>query len=480
MARFVHLDAAMLWDEERELEQDEASFCHLLTGLEPGELLDGKYRIEGVLGVGGMGVVLGAMHLDLERPVAIKVLRAELAHEQRIVTRLLQEGRAAARIKSEHVAQVIDVGRLSSGAPYVVMERLEGVGFDRLLLERGRLPLADAVDAIVETCEALAQAHAAGIVHRDLKPGNLFLARRGDGSHVVKLLDFGISKTLDSGRRKSMVLTDPHLALGSPSYMAPEQIKAADEVDARADIWALGAILFELLTGRQAFDAHELTALQARILLEEHPALRAHRPDVPAEVERVIRRCMMKDREARYPDVEALARDLVPFGSERASAALERSTRWVATTCRTEPSVAPPSGDFASVVPKTGHATALGRAAGWASVAAAVAFVIAFFGLSLGSPASATAERALLSECQPGLRALAGDPEQPEPEQPEPDSEPAEDARQDAPPPPRAPRPALGSAPPEPAEARRAAVIERRPPWARYRRNTYVFRPTEP
>jgi eukaryotic-like serine/threonine-protein kinase len=362
---------------------DEPSFCALLTGMERGSLLDGKYRVEGVLGVGGMGVVLAATHIDLERPVAIKVLRAELVGEERIVTRLLREGRAAASVKNEHVAQVLDVGRLPEGTPYVVMERLEGRGFDRVLTEQGPLSLAEAADAIVETCEALAETHAAGIVHRDLKPANLFQARREDGSETVKLLDFGISKTLDRRRRRSGALTDPHLALGSPNYMAPEQIKAADDVDARADVWAIGTILFELLTGRQVFDAGDVNVLQARILLEEHPPLRALRPDLPAAVDRIVRGCLMKDRNARYSSVVALAHDLAPFGGERARASLEAMTRKQAGA-RPDDSV-PPSG-FNAVLPRSQQASRLGALVGYAGIAATLAFALGYLGMSVAVP----------------------------------------------------------------------------------------------
>jgi eukaryotic-like serine/threonine-protein kinase len=364
---------------------DEPSLCALLTGMEQGSLLDGKYRIEGVLGVGGMGVVLAATHLDLERPVAIKVLRAELASEERIVTRLLREGRAAASIKNQHVAQVIDVGRLPQGAPYVVMERLEGRGFDRVLVEQGALSLSEAADVIVETCAALAEVHAAGIVHRDLKPANLFQARRSDGSETVKLLDFGISKTLDRRRRRSGALTDPHLALGSPNYMAPEQIKAADDVDARADVWALGTILFELLTARQVFDAGDVNVLQAKILLEEHTPLRALRPDLPVAVDRIVRRCLMKDRNARYPDVEALAGDLAPHGTARALASLASIVRSRAGLRAHE--TLPPSSDFSAVMPRSRRSGELGRIAGYAGIAATIAFLLGYLGMSLAVPA---------------------------------------------------------------------------------------------
>jgi eukaryotic-like serine/threonine-protein kinase len=441
---------------------EEPSFCAILTGLAQGTPLDGKYVIEGVLGVGGMGVVLAAKHLDLDRPVAIKVLRAELAGEERIVERLLREGRAAARIKSRHVAQVIDVGRLESGAPYVVMERLDGCGFDQLLRAKGPLSLADAVDAIVETCEALNEAHADGIVHRDLKPGNLFHVEDSDGSKLVKLLDFGISKNV--GTRRSLALTDPHLALGSPNYMAPEQIKAADDVDARADIWALGAILYELVSGRQVFDAADMNVLQAKILLEEHCPLRAVRPDMPSAIERIVRRCLMKNRDARYPDVQALASDLAPYGTERSLRAAQRIMRSAASAERSDS--LPPSSRPVALEPRASEAGRIGRAIGWASLAVALAFVGGFLGASIALPPPAELSR-MVPQIEPWTAAAQRFARAPV-ESPEPEVAPALA--------PELSRASEGRAEPRPARH----DADRRLPWITTPRRVYGWTPGEP
>lgn len=432
----------------------EPSFCELVSGMAEGTLVDDKYAIEGVLGVGGMGAVLAATHLELELPVAIKVVRPELEGEPSIVARLLCEGHAAAQIRSEHVTRVLDVGRLPRGAPYVVMERLEGLSLDRVLELRGPLPLAETVDAVVEACEALADAHAAGIVHRDLKPANLFLARRHDGTELVKLLDFGISKSPRARRERS--LTDPHLALGSPSYMAPEQVKAAGDLDAGADIWALGAILFELLTGRMLYEETDTAVLQASILLEEPPALRAHRPDLPRAVDRAVRRCLMKDRRARHPDVAALASELAPFGSERSRASLQRIARVHALPLPLPHAPA----TFASQSARLRWA---GAAAALAAATSLVVFAVAARPAPLERAAPALADTVEAASGAALSRPLPEPVVTAEPTVAAIDLHPIEAAL----PPPR-PRPAAASEP------------ERRPLWARPRPRVYDFHPQAP
>mgnify|MGYP001062724726 FL=1 len=220
-----------------------------LTEVQPGDLLAGKYRIERVLGRGGMGVVVSAVHEALDERVALKFLLPEALANQEAVQRFLREARAAVKIRSEHVARVTDVGTLESGAPYMVMEYLDGVDLARYLESRGPLPVPEAVEYMLQACEALAEAHALGIVHRDLKPANLFRIERVDGTPSIKLLDFGISKVI----AHQVALTQTSSMLGSPLYMAPEQMTSSKHVDARADVWALGIILFELVTGEPPF-----------------------------------------------------------------------------------------------------------------------------------------------------------------------------------------------------------------------------------
>ena len=276
----------------------------------PGSVLAGKYRIERVLGQGGMGVVLGARHLHLDEPVAIKVLRGELAADPVIVERFLREARLAAKIKSRHVVRVTDADRLPSGAPYLVMEWLEGSDLASIVDQEGPLDPARAVRHVREACEALGEAHAIGIVHRDLKPSNLFAARRGDGPPCTKVLDFGISKLLGEE------LTRTDVMLGSPSYMAPEQMMSARDVDARADIWALGVVLYKLVTGTVPFLATTMAELGMMVLFGEPTPPEQARPDLPPALAQVILRCLRRERAERFASMAELAAALAPFAGE--------------------------------------------------------------------------------------------------------------------------------------------------------------------
>src|SRR5690554_3137517 len=294
-----------------------------LTEVQPGDLLAGKYRIERVLGRGGMGVVVSAVHEALDERVALKFLLPEALANQEAVQRFLREARAAVKIRSEHVARVTDVGTLESGAPYMVMEYLDGVDLARYLESRGPLPVPEAVEYMLQACEALAEAHALGIVHRDLKPANLFRIERVDGTPSIKLLDFGISKVI----AHQVALTQTSSMLGSPLYMAPEQMTSSKHVDARADVWALGIILFELVTGEPPFQGETLPEVCAQILTTEPRPIRALRGDVPPELESVVARCLHKEREQRYGSVAELAVALGPFTPQRALVSVERVSR---------------------------------------------------------------------------------------------------------------------------------------------------------
>lgn len=301
-----------------------------MQSLQPGTVIAGKYRIERLLGEGGMGTVFLATHLQLGESVALKVPLPQALGNRDAVARFMREGRAAVRIKSEHVARVIDVGELAPGEPYMVMEYLEGNDLATWLSQHGRLPVKQAVEFVLQACEALAEAHALGIVHRDLKPGNLFCVRRPDGLLAVKVLDFGISKALQ--RRSGADTLDESITragdlIGSPLYMSPEQIVSARAVDARTDIWAIGVILFELLCDRAPFHAESVIALGIEIAHSRPASLRTHRPDAPERLERVISRCLEKDRERRYPNVSELALALMEFAPKRARASVERVSR---------------------------------------------------------------------------------------------------------------------------------------------------------
>lgn len=275
-----------------------------------GEILLGKYRVERILGQGGMGLVVAVRHVDLGQLWAMKfLLPAAIGHEESL-ERFLREAKAAARLKSDHVAKVQDVGRMANGAPYMLMEYLEGCDLKALVSQEGPLPIEDAVTYMLQVCEAIAEAHAAGIVHRDLKPANLFLVRRRDGSPCVKVLDFGISKQLDHA---GVDLTNTNAALGSPLYMSPEQMNQSKTVDLRTDIWALGVILYELMAGTSPFRGASIYEVTSRVLQEEPTPLHELRRDVPADLEAVIAKCMRKRREERFQSVEALQEALARF-----------------------------------------------------------------------------------------------------------------------------------------------------------------------
>jgi hypothetical protein len=337
------------------------------TAVREGEILAGKYRVDRVLGVGGMGVVVAAHHLELDDRVAIKFLLPDTLGNPEAVARFAREARAAVKIKSEHVARVSDVGKLENGAPYMVMEYLEGGDLSAWLTERGHLPIEQAVEFTLQASEAIAEAHALGIVHRDLKPANLFVIRRPDGGLSVKVLDFGISKMTSltgSGGEGSMTKTSA--IMGSPIYMSPEQIQSSKDVDARGDIWALGVILYELITGSAPFGGEHMAELIFRIISNPPPRMQAYRPEVSAGLEAVILKCLEKDRSKRFASIAEMANALLPFAPSRAFASVERISGIMTGRF--------PAGELApaSALPekKNERVANAGTAASWGSTAA--------------------------------------------------------------------------------------------------------------
>jgi serine/threonine-protein kinase len=331
--------------------------------VEPGDVLAGKYKVERVLGVGGMGVVVVAMHLQLEQRVAIKFLLPAAVGNAEAAGRFAREAKAAARIQSEHVARVLDVSTLESGAPYMVMEYLDGRDLSQTLQVRGPLPIDEAVEYVLQALEALAEAHAAGIVHRDLKPANLFLSKRADGSPTVKVLDFGISKlTTTTGGLPDMAMTKTTSLMGSPLYMSPEQMRASKNVDARSDIWSVGIILHELLSGASAFVADTMPQLVASILSDPPPPLSTVRPGTPPALEAAILKCLEKAPEARFQNVAELARALGPFGPARGQTSIDRITRVVRQAGGVVSSTAPPA---LAMVPPAGAVSGAGTMSPW-------------------------------------------------------------------------------------------------------------------
>ena len=319
-----------------------------------GDVLAGKYRLGETLGAGGMGVVVAGEHIHLEQPIAVKMLLPHVALMPGARDRFVREARAAAKIPGDHAVRILDVDATPEGIAYMIMERLEGADLGALLAERGRLEPVEAVDLILQGLAAVAAAHAAGIVHRDLKPSNLFVARGRDGRTLVKVLDFGISKTLSASGDASQTLTDPNAPIGSPQYMAPEQITDARSVDARADIWSVGVMLYELIAGQAPFEAASISHLYVKILHEPAPPLPQLRRGVPPGLVRVIEACLAKDRNERVQTAEELRAMLLPFASPRARA------QWAARDDADAPSV-PAVVASLRIVPATSDVEALGQ-----------------------------------------------------------------------------------------------------------------------
>ncbi len=341
-----------------------------LAPVREGDLLDGKYRVDRVLGVGGMGIVVLATHVALNQRVALKFLLPAALGNQSIIERFAREARAAVQIQSEHVARVIDVGTLPTGSPYMVMEYLEGSDLADALEKGGPMKIQQAVGYVLEACEAIAEAHALGIVHRDLKPANLFLARRPGRDPIVKVLDFGISKTKEAGAAGG--LTQTSAVMGSPYYMAPEQMMSAKDVDARTDLWALGIILYELLAGAPPFVADSMPEIVYMVTQRDPPPLRERRPDVPQGLADAVGICLSRDPARRFEDTAKLAAALAPFGPPRSEISLERIARVLGASVPPSRSAAlPPSAARA-----TGSTWASSQAGARASSRARIALVV--------------------------------------------------------------------------------------------------------
>jgi serine/threonine-protein kinase len=297
-----------------------------------GDLVADKYRVERILGVGGVGFVVAARHVELGGLFALKFLKKRFLQDKAIVERFTREARAACRIKSEYVARVYDVGT-HGRAPFLVMEHLVGRDLAAVLAEHGPFAVGDAVEYAVQACAALAVAHASGIVHRDIKPENLFVVDH-EGLSVIKLLDFGISKIalasdrpVDEWGPEGEPITGT-LTCGTPFYMSPEQIRSTATVDSRSDVWSLGMVLYELLAGSTAFIADSVADVCNAILEHEARWLSELRPEVPAALADVVARCLQKSAANRFANVAELAVALLPFAPPRALAIAEGSA-WI-------------------------------------------------------------------------------------------------------------------------------------------------------
>ncbi len=322
-----------------------------------GQIVGGKYEIIELIGEGGVGFVVAANHIELGDKVALKFLRPEMLARPEVVGRFSREAMAAVKIKNEHVARVFDVGSLPDGSPFIVMEFLEGRDLFDVITQDGPQSIRRAIDYVLQACEALAEAHVGGIVHRDIKPENLFLIQRSHGIDLIKVLDFGISKVALTGSvgEMRMPLIRTMLPIGSPVYMSPEQIRASEPIDARTDIWSIGCVLHELLTGNPVFNAPSLTQLTAMILENDPIAPSQGRSDIPPALDSVVARCLEKDSNRRYQNVAELALALHPFAAKRSHISIEHCCLVldVARISDTElelASVRPPKGDGPDVV----------------------------------------------------------------------------------------------------------------------------------
>jgi serine/threonine protein kinase len=282
--------------------------------LKHGDVVAGRYVVERVLGLGGMGLVVSASDRETGTLVALKMLRVHARRDPELLARFAREARTAKKLRSPNVARVIDVGELEGGAPFIAMEHLEGEDLAVLVRGAERLPVVEAVDLVRQACLGVAEAHAHGIVHRDIKPQNLFVTRGPGGERVLKVLDFGVAR-LEA--EASISLTRSMQMVGSPGYMSPEAFRSSRTVDARADVWSLGVVLYELLTGRRPFGGMGLVEVATSVMSQPPPPLNEVCPEVPQGLAEVVHRCLEKSREDRFSSAAALADALAPFAGRK-------------------------------------------------------------------------------------------------------------------------------------------------------------------
>ncbi len=279
----------------------------------PGQILAGSYRVDRTCAISSMGVVIAAHHRRTGHRVAIKLLRPARQKSRRAIARFVREAKVLSILTSDYSVRIWDVGMLANRTPYLVMEWLEGSDLKKLLHTHGILSVQRAAGYVMQAAVALAEAHRLGIVHRDLKPSNLFCTERGNAPPVVKVIDFGVCKGPSSSTGFSRELTEVRSVLGSPRFMSPEQLHNPRQVDHRSDIWSLGVVLFQLMTGRTPFEAATIWETASRIVNTATPSLREYRPEIPPRVQQVVHQCLQKNPHDRFQTISNLATALAPF-----------------------------------------------------------------------------------------------------------------------------------------------------------------------
>lgn len=330
-----------------------------MAPFEVGEIIGDKYVFERIIAEGGMAVVVAAQHQELGETVAVKVLKPAMLVDRDLVTRFAREAKTTVRVRSEYSVKVLDVGVDARRGPFMVMECLKGEDLRAIIDREGRLSERRAAEMAMQACEALGAAHVLGIIHRDVKPENIFVTSDG-GIDSIRVLDFGISKAALTGSvmNTDISLVKTQMLMGSPIYMAPEQMRSSSHVDGRADIWALGITLYELLSGKPPFIAESVTNLCALVLETRPVHLSQAAPGIHPEFASVVMRCLSKDPESRFANVGELATALLPFAPSRARISAERLVSkfaeiGVTVTPPSRASTAPPAHPKSDEVPVT-------------------------------------------------------------------------------------------------------------------------------
>jgi len=276
--------------------------------LNVGDLIQSRYRLTRLLGTGASGTVWAARNELIDRDVALKVMRPEVAEDAVALQRFFNEAKASGRVRSPSIVEILDLGQAEDGSPFLVFELLEGESLDEKLRREGTIGAESLLEMLVGVARALSLAHAQGIIHRDLKPANLFVTRGPTGALIAKILDFGISKVFDTGANFSLTRTGT--VVGSPAYMSPEQAAGREDIDGRADIWSLGVVMYEALTGTLPHQAANYNALMVRILTQDCDPIATRKTELPASVCAIVDACLKRERDDRTSGAELLANQM--------------------------------------------------------------------------------------------------------------------------------------------------------------------------